>query len=99
MPKGLSSVPGRDKRVFSAQTDSEAHPASHPIITGYLSPEVKRLGREADDLPPSSAEVKDAGSMPPLSHTSSRRWCLIKCAQGQLYLYVYIYISKVKLSP
>jgi hypothetical protein len=32
---------------------------------------VKRQGREADRSPPSSAEVKNDGSIPPLPHTSS----------------------------
>jgi len=36
------------------QFESEAHPA------GALSPGVKWLGREANNSPPSSAEVKNA---------------------------------------
>jgi hypothetical protein len=32
-------------------------------------PEVKQPGREADHLRPSSAEVKNGGSITPLSHT------------------------------
>jgi hypothetical protein len=35
-------------------------------------PGVKRLGREADHSPPSNAEVKNGGAIPPLSHTSSQ---------------------------
>jgi hypothetical protein len=42
-----------------------------------LSQGVKRLGREADRSPPSSAEVKNSGPIPQLPHTSS---------QGRLYL-------------
>jgi hypothetical protein len=38
-----------------------------------LSLGVKGLGREADHSPPSSAEVKNDGAIPPLSHTSSWR--------------------------
>jgi hypothetical protein len=37
-----------------------------------LSPEVKRLRREADHPPPSRAEVKDGGAIPPLPYTFSR---------------------------
>jgi hypothetical protein len=36
-------------------------------------PGVKRPGREADHSPPSSAEVKNGGAMPPLPYTSSWR--------------------------
>jgi hypothetical protein len=42
------------------QTGSVAHPASYPIGTGALSPEVKRPAREADHSPQSSTEVKNA---------------------------------------
>jgi hypothetical protein len=40
------------------QTGSGVHPTSYPMGTGALSPGVKRLGREADQSPPASAEVK-----------------------------------------
>jgi hypothetical protein len=43
------------------------HPASYPLGTGALSPGVKRLGREADHSPPSSAEIENGGAIPPLS--------------------------------
>jgi hypothetical protein len=35
-------------------------------VPGALSPGVKRPGREADHSPPSSAEVKNGGAIPPL---------------------------------
>jgi hypothetical protein len=35
------------------------------------SPEVKWEGRDADHSPPSSAQVKNDGAIPPLSHISS----------------------------
>jgi len=44
------------------QNGSGAHPTSFPMATGALSLGVKRPGREADHLPPSSAEVKKARS-------------------------------------
>jgi hypothetical protein len=42
-------------------------------VPGALSPGVKRQEREADHLPPSSAEVKKGGAIPPLPHISSWR--------------------------
>jgi hypothetical protein len=45
---------------YRAQTGSGAHPASYPMDTGITYPGVKRLEREADHSPPSSAEVKKA---------------------------------------
>jgi hypothetical protein len=42
------------------QNGSGAHPASYPVGTRGSYPGVKRPGREADHLPPSSAEVKNA---------------------------------------
>jgi hypothetical protein len=44
-------------RLHSVQTGSEAHPASCPIGTGDDFPVGKAAGREADQSPPSSAEV------------------------------------------
>jgi hypothetical protein len=40
------------------QKGSDAHPASYPVGNKGSFPGVKRPGREADHLPPSSAEVK-----------------------------------------
>jgi hypothetical protein len=48
--------------MISVQTGSGAHLASCPMVTGALSPEVKRPGREADHSLPFSAEVKNAWS-------------------------------------
>jgi hypothetical protein len=44
--------------VIAVHTDPGAHPASRPMDTGALSPEVKRQRREADHSPPTSDEVK-----------------------------------------
>jgi hypothetical protein len=52
--------------LYSIQTDSWTHPASYPIGTRGSFP-----GGEADHIPPSSAELKNGGAMPPLPHTSS----------------------------
>jgi hypothetical protein len=48
-------------------------PTQPPIqrVPGPLSPGVKMPVREADHSPPSSAEVKNGGAIPPLSHMSS----------------------------
>jgi hypothetical protein len=40
-------------------------------LPGALSLWVKRQGRESDHSPPSSAEVKKGGAIPPLPHMSS----------------------------
>jgi hypothetical protein len=59
--------------LHSAQTGSGAHPASCPMDTGGSFPGGKAVsGRETDHSFPSSAEVKKAGAIPPLPHTSSR---------------------------
>jgi hypothetical protein len=43
-----------------------AHPASYPMGTEGSSLGLKGPGREADHSPPSSAEVKKSGALPPL---------------------------------
>jgi hypothetical protein len=60
----------------SVQTDPETHSASYSMGTGGSFLEVKQPRREADILPPSSAEIK----MAELYHHSPIRimaWCLI----------------------
>jgi hypothetical protein len=54
------------------QSGSGAHPASYPMGTRALSVVVKRLEREADHSPPSSAEVKHAWS-----YTSTPQYAFI----------------------
>jgi hypothetical protein len=51
------------------------------LSKGYLSPRVKRQRHEADQSPPSSAEVENDEAIPPLHHTSSWR----DTKQEQLY--------------
>jgi hypothetical protein len=73
-------------RMFSlrhcVQNGCGAHPASYSMLPRASSPGVKRLGREADYLLPSS----DRGAMPPLylygmvlsfKHRDSLRFCLV----------------------
>jgi hypothetical protein len=52
------SAAGNFSLHHRVQTGSEAHPASYPLGIRVSFPGVKRPGREADNLPPSSAEVK-----------------------------------------
>jgi hypothetical protein len=40
------------------QTGFGAHPASHPMGTGGLSPGLKQQGRKADHSPLANAEIK-----------------------------------------
>jgi hypothetical protein len=62
-------IPCRGKRfssLHSVQTGSGAYLAFYPVGTGALSQGVKRQGREANYSPPSSAEVKNDGDIPPV---------------------------------
>jgi hypothetical protein len=65
--------------LHSVQTRSGAHPASYPMGSFLSNGDrglflgVQQPGREVDHSPPSSAEVKNGGAIPPLAHTSS--WC------------------------
>jgi hypothetical protein len=59
-------------RLHSVQTGSGVHTAYYPMGTGgALSSGVKRSVCEADHSRPTTAEVKNAGAMPPLPYTSS----------------------------
>jgi hypothetical protein len=61
--------------LFFAASVPALGPTQPPIkwIPGALFPGVKRPRREADHSLPSSAEVKNGGTIPPLPHTSSWR--------------------------
>jgi hypothetical protein len=62
--------------LHSIKTGFGAHPASYPVGTGALSPEIKRPRHEADHSSPSSAEVKNDGAIspPPPPHTHTASW-------------------------
>jgi hypothetical protein len=49
----------------NVRSGSGAHPASYPMGTGGSIPGPRR---ESDDSPPSSADVKRGGAIPPLPH-------------------------------
>jgi hypothetical protein len=61
------------KPDLKLQLEPNMGPTQPPIewVPGVLSPDVKRQGREADYSPPSSAEIKNSGTVPPISHISS----------------------------
>jgi hypothetical protein len=70
-------------------------PTQPPIqwVPGALSLGVKRLGREADHSPPSSAGgQRMSGAIPPLPQHAFMAWCSVKKAQKQLYLYLYHFL-------
>jgi hypothetical protein len=74
---------------------SGIHPASYPMGTGDSFPGVKRLGREANHSPQSSAEFKNTWtytSTPPYAFTA---WCLVKSTGTTLLLpLLFVYIRK-----
>jgi hypothetical protein len=59
------------------QTDSVANQTPIHWEPGALTPGVKRPGREADNSPPSSVEVRNAWNYTSTSPTRPS-WCLIK---------------------
>jgi len=76
------------------QNGSKAHPAGYPMETMGSYPGVKRLGRQADHSPPSSAAVKNVwryASSPPIRLPGVV--LSLKKAQGQIYL------SSTKIIP
>jgi hypothetical protein len=74
--RGRNLSPGRSKHFFiSTSSRTILGPTQPPIklIPGALSPRVKRSGREADHVPPTSAEVKNTWictSTPPYAFTA-----------------------------
>jgi hypothetical protein len=73
---GRGLIPGKGK-IFCFMPHYPDWFWSPPIVlsNGYqwLSPQgAKQLWREADDSPPTSAKVKNGGSIPPLPYKSSR---------------------------
>jgi hypothetical protein len=60
--------------LHNAQAVSGAHSASYPMGTGGPFPWIKRLGREADHLPPCRAVDKNGGAirtLPPYAFMAS----------------------------
>jgi hypothetical protein len=63
------------------------------MVAGALYLGLKRPRREADHSPPSSAEVKNGGAMPPFSNMSSWHSALL-ITQRQLYLYLLVFFNR-----
>jgi hypothetical protein len=59
------------QEIFIYATASKLAVGPIQWIPGALSLGVKQLGCEAGHLPPSSAEIKNGGAVPPLPHISS----------------------------
>jgi hypothetical protein len=70
---GFHSWQGQEIFLFSTVFRLALGPTQLPIqwALGAFSLGVKWLGCEADHSPPSSAEVKNGGAVPPLPSTSS----------------------------
>jgi hypothetical protein len=65
----LLSSTGSRPALEPTQPPIQWEPAAH-------SPEVKRSGRVADYPPPSSADIKNGGAIPPLPHVFMA-WCIM----------------------
>jgi hypothetical protein len=69
------------------QTGSGTYPASYPMGNGGFLIGVKRPGREADHLPPSSAKVKECVELY-LQSPIRLHGMVLSYTQGQLYFYL-----------
>jgi len=73
---GWGSVPGRGNEGnlclrHCIQIDSGAHPASYLVSTGDSYPGIKVPGCETGNLPPSTADVKNAWICTSVPHQTS----------------------------
>jgi hypothetical protein len=96
---GFDSRRGLGIFLFTAASRTALRPIQPPIqrVPGALSLGIKQPGREADRLPPSSAEVKECVELYLHSpSTSPWRGAQFKKAQGQIYLYLYIPVTIAK---
>jgi len=77
------------------QNCSGAHPVSYSMGTGGSFPGVKRPGREADQSPPTSAEVKSAGNYTSTPQYVLMTWCLVQHSDFLLVMLLSrLYIQK-----
>jgi hypothetical protein len=83
---GFVTLQGQGRDIFSlrlrVQTDSGAHQASYPIGTETLFP-----GIEDNQSPPSSAEVKSHGIIPPLPQYVFMEWYVVKKRDSFTFMY------------
>jgi len=86
----------KHKDNFTTVSSPALGPLQPPIrwVPGSLSLGLKRPGSEADQSPPSSAEVKNVWSYTSAPQYAFMEWCLVK-SQGQLYFYLYIYLKVI----
>jgi len=80
---GVRLPAGTEIFIFATPVLGSTHPPLLSVL-GYLSPWVKRLEREADDSPPSGAEVNILGYFTSTLHTRHRQ-CRAS-VQGQIYI-------------
>jgi hypothetical protein len=69
--EGRGSIPGRGEICFFTPQHPDRLWGPPSLLSngpGSLSPEIKVPGREADNSPPSSAQVKKCGAVSPLPH-------------------------------
>jgi hypothetical protein len=84
-------IPGSARLFPSLQLSDWLWGFTQPPVQwarGVLFPGVKRQGREADHLPPSSAEVKNGGAVPPLPHMPS--WYNVKLNKRRMTLHFFM---------
>jgi hypothetical protein len=76
----FDSQRGLETFLFTTASRTALGPTQPPIqwVPGTLSLGVKRLGREADHLRPSSVEVKNAWSYTSTPQYAFMVWCLVK---------------------
>jgi hypothetical protein len=89
LPRSLGSIPGSTKHfslLHSAQTGSGVLPTFYTMGTWGSLPGGKQLGCKADNLPPSSAKVKNAYSYTTTSPYILMVHCLIKNKDNNLFL-------------
>jgi hypothetical protein len=85
--------------LFATASRSSLGPTQPPIqwVSGAISQEVKRPGREADHSPPSSADVNMRKVYIYTSSVSLHGVVLSK-VQGQLYIYPSIFLEGQPMS-
>jgi hypothetical protein len=86
------------KDLFSRASRPPLRTTQPPIqmVLRALSPGVKRQGREADHSPPSRADIKNGGTIPPLP-IRLHGVVLINKAEGQLQIFKINFYNSFKL--
>jgi len=78
---GLDSRPGQGFFFLRHRFQTGLGSIQSPIecVPGILSPGIKQSGREADELPPCSAEIKNAWNFTSTSSYFFMELCSVKC--------------------